>query len=162
MDEAMIAKWNAVVKPEDEVYHLGDVAFCCSMEYAIGIMNRLTGIKHLIVGNHDKLALGMNNICPNIWASIKDMSEVTVDGQHIVLCHYPLRTWHHSYRGVWHLFGHVHGTLDTWGKSLDIGVDCWNFAPVSFENLKARMDTLPNTHAIKEHEKWDKSNQETE
>ena len=28
MDDILIANWNAVVGPDDEVYHLGDFALC--------------------------------------------------------------------------------------------------------------------------------------
>ncbi len=157
MDEFMIAEWNKKVSPNDEVRHGGDVAFCCDMEYALSVMKRLNGRKHLIVGNHDKLALEMNNIRPGTWTSIKDLDEFSVHNQRIVMCHYPLLTWHHSYKGVYMLYGHVHGTLKNSGKSLDIGVDCWNYAPATFNQIKEKMDALPNTHTIPKDDKWDKS-----
>jgi calcineurin-like phosphoesterase family protein len=50
MDEAMVEKWNAVVKPNDKVYHLGDVVI---NRKALPILNRLNGDKVLIRGNHD-------------------------------------------------------------------------------------------------------------
>ena len=43
MDETLIKNWNSVVKPEDEIHVVGDVAFCCTMDYALGIMKRLNG-----------------------------------------------------------------------------------------------------------------------
>lgn len=54
MDERMIKLWNETVKPNDEVYHLGDVAFHTA-ERAEKIIKRLNGHKHLIFGNHDKV-----------------------------------------------------------------------------------------------------------
>jgi len=50
MDEAMVEKWNAVVKPHDKVYHLGDVVMRVK---DLDILNRLNGDKVLIRGNHD-------------------------------------------------------------------------------------------------------------
>jgi calcineurin-like phosphoesterase family protein len=50
MDEAMIEKWNAVVRPEDKVYHLGDVVI---NRRALPTLARLNGDKVLIRGNHD-------------------------------------------------------------------------------------------------------------
>lgn len=50
MDEAMVEKWNAVVKPHDKVYHLGDVVMRVK---DLDIMRRLNGDKVLIRGNHD-------------------------------------------------------------------------------------------------------------
>ena len=50
MDEAMVERWNAKVKPTDKVYHLGDVVI---NRKALKIMHRLNGDKVLIRGNHD-------------------------------------------------------------------------------------------------------------
>jgi len=50
MDEAMVAAWNDRVRPNDKVYHLGDVVI---NRKALGIMRRLNGDKVLIRGNHD-------------------------------------------------------------------------------------------------------------
>lgn len=46
MDEALIAKWNAVVGPEDEVWHLGDVAR--RPTDVSTLLARLHGTKHLL------------------------------------------------------------------------------------------------------------------
>lgn len=51
MHEAMIERWNNVVKPKDLVYHLGDVVF--GKGY-LPIMDRLNGRKRLVMGNHDQ------------------------------------------------------------------------------------------------------------
>jgi calcineurin-like phosphoesterase family protein len=50
MDEAMVAAWNERVRPNDKVYHLGDVVI---NRRALPILNRLNGDKVLIRGNHD-------------------------------------------------------------------------------------------------------------
>lgn len=50
MDEALVENWNSVVKPNDVVYHLGDVVINRS---ALPILGRLNGRKKLIRGNHD-------------------------------------------------------------------------------------------------------------
>jgi len=49
-DEAMVERWNAVVKPHDKVYHLGDVVINVKF---LQILARLNGKKKLIRGNHD-------------------------------------------------------------------------------------------------------------
>ena len=55
MDELMIENWNKVVKPNDRVYHLGDV--CFKFAHLQAIIPRLNGYKNavLIKGNHDEL-----------------------------------------------------------------------------------------------------------
>ena len=155
-DELLISNWNNVVGENDTVHHLGDVAYRCTMDYALNIMKRLNGIKHLVVGNHDDdLALRMNNIRPNTWASIKYYDEVEYDRQRIILFHYPMRTWHWNYKGTIQLFGHVHGHMPPYGKSFDIGVDCWNYTPVSLEQVMAKAAKLPISEIIKN--KWNKT-----
>jgi len=51
-DEILIQNWNKRVRPQDSVYHLGDV--CLQPETMIDkILPRLNGKKYLILGNHD-------------------------------------------------------------------------------------------------------------
>ena len=50
MDEEMVKRWNDRVRPNDKVYHLGDVVI---NRKALSIMSRLNGDKVLIRGNHD-------------------------------------------------------------------------------------------------------------
>jgi calcineurin-like phosphoesterase family protein len=50
MDEAMVKAWNERVRPNDKVYHLGDVVMS---RKSLAIMSRLNGDKVLIRGNHD-------------------------------------------------------------------------------------------------------------
>ena len=50
MDEHMVKVWNERVRPNDKVYHLGDVVI---NRKSLGIMSRLNGDKVLIRGNHD-------------------------------------------------------------------------------------------------------------
>ncbi|MFA1509976.1 metallophosphoesterase family protein [Priestia aryabhattai] len=53
MTEVLIDKWNSVVKPNDLIFHLGDVFFCKAARMK-EIADRLNGRKILIRGNHDK------------------------------------------------------------------------------------------------------------
>lgn len=57
MTAAMIAKWNAVVRSEDKVFHLGDFSFL-NKERTQAIVSQLNGYKILILGNHDRGDLG--------------------------------------------------------------------------------------------------------
>ena len=50
MDEAMITAWNERVRPNDKVYHLGDVVI---NRRSLATLARLNGDKVLIRGNHD-------------------------------------------------------------------------------------------------------------
>jgi len=50
MDETMIERWNAKVKQQDTVYHLGDVVI---NQKSLHLVSRLNGRKILVRGNHD-------------------------------------------------------------------------------------------------------------
>ena len=57
MDRQMIDRWNAAVRPADEVWHLGDFAVRQSPERVADLLTTLHGTKHLIVGNNDGSAV---------------------------------------------------------------------------------------------------------
>ncbi len=129
MDVEMINRWNSVVSPGDYVYHLGDFCFGSFTTY----FRRLNGLITFIEGNHDKEA----SLHRNLFHSYHKLLETTVNGQKIVMCHYSMRVWNKSHRGAWHLYGHSHGSLpdDPNSLSFDVGVDCHNYYPLSFEQV---------------------------
>ena len=53
MDWDMVRRWNNIVKPEDKVYHLGDVHMGATRGYIDDLLSKLNGHKRLILGNHD-------------------------------------------------------------------------------------------------------------
>ena len=143
MDESLIANWNARVRPDDKVYHLGDVGLC-SPGYLEDLLDQLNGKIYLIKGNHEKPALS----CRHRFEWIKDYYELVVDdpdahrGKRLIcLMHYAMRVWNVSHHGSWHLYGHSHGSLPDDPKALafDAGVDCHNYMPISYEEVKAIM-----------------------
>ncbi len=150
MNESLISRWNSKVSDSDCVYHLGDVSFG-RPEDAKKILNRLNGNIYLIRGNHEQVA--ENAICRSRFAWIKDYHRIKVGEQKIYLLHYAMRVWNCSHHGSWHLYGHSHGSLPEipTSKSFDVGVDCWNYYPISFDEVKAKMDTkiyVPIDHHI--------------
>ena len=52
MNEVIIQRWNKVVKPDDVVYHLGDIMLNNDIK-GIECFRRLNGQIFLIYGNHD-------------------------------------------------------------------------------------------------------------
>ena len=139
MDESMIRRWNEVVRPEQIVFHVGDFALVRTRDIRT-YLDRLNGRVILIRGNHD------HTKSLKYFSEVHDLAELTVEGQHIVLCHYRMTVWNRAQHGAWHLHGHSHGSLPEikTRKVLDIGVDCWDYTPVSFWRLKKEMDTHGN------------------
>jgi len=121
MTEVLVKNWNEVVEKGDTVYHLGDFALSYgkqSVDVIDKLLSRLNGQKHLIKGNHDRKQVLDNSR----WASVRDYHEIKVD------------------LGMLH--GHSHGNLaDLGGKVLDVGVDVWNYTPVSLERLQIWMES---------------------
>lgn len=143
MNEALINNWNSVVGPNDHVFHLGDICLA-SKTKVIETLSKLNGKIHLIWGNHDTF-----NRLPNYLTQlpVEDgdfMETIIVDGQEIVLSHYPFQTWSGIERGVWNIHGHLHSTPRTFPKnkilnSYDAGVDNNKLTPVSYEEMKTKI-----------------------
>lgn len=130
-DAALIAAWNAVVRPEDNVWHLGDFALGPSAERIAEILGSLSGTKHLIIGNND----GAGTLQAHGWASIAHYAEISVDARRLVLCHYAFRTWNGIGRGAVNLHGHSHNKLKPIPRQYDVGVDAQGPAPISLADI---------------------------
>ena len=139
MDEAMVERWNATVRPKDEVWHLGDFAVRIEPDVLQRLFARLHGRKRLIVGNHDGAdTLGLPWAEPAIQIAC-----IRLERRRLVLCHYGLRVWPGQHGGAIHLYGHSHGRLPGNARALDVGVDCWDYAPVGLERIETRLAKLP-------------------
>ncbi len=132
-DSGLLARWNEVVASGDEVWHLGDFALGLAEPAMAGLLARLHGRKHLILGNNDTRAAAA---LPG-WASVRPYAEIEVDGVGLVLCHYAFRTWRNLGRGWLNLHGHSHGRLAPLPRQADVGVDAWGFRPVTLAEIRA-------------------------
>jgi calcineurin-like phosphoesterase family protein len=137
MDKDIIDKWNYVIDKDDVVFILGDFCFGDPQKY----LNKLAGTIVFLKGDHDKWMRGCNY--PHLRIIEPDgLLDEYGSQRSIILCHWSMRSWYQSHYGSWHLFGHHHNKLEPWGLSFDIGVDCWNYFPVSMEQVKEKMATL--------------------
>jgi len=135
MHEYYIQEWNDTVKSNDTIYYLGDLT--CNQNNLLEIkhlISKLNGHIHFIRGNHDHKKIHQCNL-----ASVQDYKCIKINGQNIVLFHYPIASWRKMGNGSWHLFGHCHGNYQNLGKSLDVGID--NVGRIiSFDEVKEIMD----------------------
>ena len=149
MNDELIRRWNETVPEDGIVFHLGDFCQGNSSDWN-NIMSQLHGKIYLILGNHD-----VKNMRPGYahrFELISEQMTISVGGQSVILNHNPFLCYGGSYRDVWQLFGHVHsGPLSTTGLDLprlkmlfplqyDVGVDNNGFRPVSFAEVKARIE----------------------
>lgn len=138
MNAHLIEQHNKVVAQNDIVYHMGDFTFE-RISFAASILKQLNGLHYFITGNHDHWLHGtssdnVNNEIFNQTGSyplggvgwIEDYFELNINKKKYCMMHFPLLTWHHSYKGTFMLHGHVHGNLNLLNEScrrLDVGVD---------------------------------------
>jgi calcineurin-like phosphoesterase family protein len=134
MNAAIVSRWNETVAPADDVWHLGDFALRMPAEAIGALLGRLHGRKHLITGNND----GPETAARPEWTSVQAYAEFELGGTWLVLCHYPFRTWNRMYKGAFDLHGHSHGQLAGLTRQVDVGVDVWDFRPVTLEQITAR------------------------
>ena len=143
MDEAMVAAWNARVRPTDKVYHLGDVVI---NRKSLSILSRLNGDKVLIRGNHD---IFRDEDYAPYFRSIRAYH--VMDG--MILSHIPVHEASLGRFGV-NIHGHLHANrvmrarrVDTrsgevvYSTEIDTRYHCVcveqtpDFAPILFEDV---------------------------
>lgn len=146
MNEQLVDRWNKTVKKHDIVWSLGDFAFL-PFERTKEILGRLNGQIHMVLGNHcQKIQQNRKELVNlGLVKEVRDYKELSWDKQRMCLFHYPQRAWNGSHYGSWQLFGHVHGTMEPYGKSVDVGMDsAWvlghtPYRPFSFEEIREFM-----------------------
>lgn len=155
MNDLLIRRWNEKITDNDQVYFLGDFAFCGTTK-ALEILKQLRGTKFWIRGNHDYGLCKKPEVAQHfMWIrdcyTLRVHDSYQVDGtdeeqqyhQPIVLCHFPILSWDGLAHGAWHLHGHCHGSIDnTWNRAglrMDVGVDTNNLFPYSYTDVKNKM-----------------------
>lgn len=136
-DEIMRQVWNERVKPNDKVYHLGDVAI---PRRGLQCMEGLNGRKILIRGNHD--IFKMKDYTP-YFEDIRGTHKLA----DIILTHYPIHyesipeKW---CKGVMH--GHTHSNLvRLWDDTPDplyqnVCIEHTDRGPIEFEEVRTRFE----------------------
>ena len=151
MNETLINNWNSVVDDNDEVYHLGDVAFG-RPELAKHFLDSIKGKIYLIKGNHEKAVLQKDyNVKRFEW--IKDYYELKLSPQQMIcLFHYPIGSWNKAHYKSIMLHGHCHNSYKGgFGRIMDVGVDnpLVNFTPISLDAIMNIMES--RTPSIVDH-----------
>lgn len=136
MDSALVAQWNMLVAPDDEVMHLGDFVWSMPTDRLRQLRAQLNGRIHLVPGNHDRSdMLLQEGIVDSVLPLIHELhlpAGPAGTKQTVVLCHYPIEEWNRLFRGAIHLHGHCHGRLPSRGlRRLDVGVDVHDYHPIS-------------------------------
>lgn len=133
MNRTLVDNWNAVVKKEDRVFCLGDMAF-----HNFDLLGELNGWKSLVPGNHDR---GRAKKVMPYFEVLDEVHYLKISKtQRFVLCHYPFESWRREYKH--HLHGHAHGTAGVKHNRLDVGIDATKlYRPVNLDEIESLMDT---------------------
>jgi calcineurin-like phosphoesterase family protein len=132
-DDAMVERWNSVVKPTDKVYCLGDVAIPRS---GLKRLEELNGDKVLVAGNHDS---AYEKDLRKYFRSIRGYWML----ENFVLSHVPIHPCSlRNHQGNIH--GHLHyqsvlqsdDTTDP--KYLCVCVEHTDYTPINWQEVKAR------------------------
>lgn len=146
MDEFMIKAWNERVKPNDKVYHLGDVVINRKFLHVLG---RLNGDKVLIRGNHDIFKL------EDYTPYFRDIRAFDVKNG-MIFSHVPIHPESLGRFGT-NIHGHLHANRVMKIKGVDVktgelkysdeidpryfnvSVEQIDFAPISLEEVNKRI-----------------------
>lgn len=145
MNQTMIEKWNARVKPDDLVYHLGDFAFgpAENIPKFLGLLN---GRVSLVRGNHDRSLKRMSTFgFARVDESVcfhpeegRHRWEGLSTAQMLLLTHKPASgSFDVEIGAALNLHGHVHDTYKRRGPFINVGVDVRDFEPKTLKELLA-------------------------
>jgi len=126
MDEEMVSRWNSRVKPQDRVYHLGDVVINRKHLSTVG---RCNGKKVLIKGNHDIFKL------QDYLPYFEDIRSYHVlPDESVIASHIPIAKESFERFGF-NVHGHTHANTLPDSRYICICVEHTNFAPIHWDEL---------------------------
>ena len=144
MNETLIKNWNSVVKNDDTIYHLGDLALG-NLDDFKEIAQRLNGNKILIRGNHDKWKV---KDYESLGFKVLKNPPIELEEYKLILSHTP-RPDKEIKDGYINVHGHIHNkvlndlsyyppeSFDS-KKHINISVDVTNFTPVSLDDIRKK------------------------
>lgn len=131
-DQALVERWNSVVRPKDTVWHLGDVLFGRTSFKTLG---RLNGIKKLVLGNHDTY-----NIKNYLHYFNTAYGAFRMDD--FILTHIPIHP-SQKYRFKGNIHGHLHSkNIDNDPFYCNVSCEQMNFRPIPFHIVKMHYASL--------------------
>lgn len=135
MTNDLILKWNAVVKPEDTVYHLGN--FAHDPKSAQDSLNRLNGNIKFIEGELDQAVFVLNDrgMLPAKCSIVKCV--YFLESVHCSISYWPLVTWPRKSNKSWSIIGYPEKKYksDPVKKIINVSTDLWGNTPQELQKL---------------------------
>ena len=126
-DEYIIESWNSVVGKRDVTYILGDVTMEKKDPYVL--LDRLRGIKHIILGNHDKF-----NHVPELLKHVNSVAGMR-KYKGLWLSHAPLHPHDFDFNIRGNIHGHIHEKQIDDPRYYCVSCERVNYKPVSLSQL---------------------------
>lgn len=148
MDQSIIEKHNKLVEPQDIVYFLGD--FAMKKTIFLKYIDQINGKIVFILGNHDyKYVSAVREKLEEVYR----MKAIRIEGQTIVLSHYPMYFHYRSHHNAWQLYGHLHHDVSdiVQGKKMNVNFDVCGFKTLSLEDVKQYMRKRSDNIDFKKH-----------
>jgi calcineurin-like phosphoesterase family protein len=160
MDQELLRRYQAVVKPEDIVVWLGDCFFGPFTSRVTELMGQLPGRKILVRGNHDRSA---SRMAAAGFDFVTEELRMHIAGRPVRLRHFPYagessaeedasrdHDWADKFKslrpprvqGEVLLHGHTHKPQRRSGNMVHVGVDAWGYAPASYEEIEALVEEV--------------------
>lgn len=134
MNRVIIANLNAVVKPTDRLFHLGDFAWG-HLNSAVQLRKRINCKRiTLIYGNHDK-HLRKKPEFTQLFENCYDLKDIKCGEHTIILCHYPIHSWEKQFHRSLHLHGHDHHEGDYKERRLNVATNLNGYKPLSYGDI---------------------------
>lgn len=132
-DQELVYRWNSVVRPQDIVWHLGDVLFG---RKSFDWLKPLKGRKRLVLGNHDQYPL-------EAYREHFDEIVGAVNYRGCLFTHIPIHPGQfYRFRGNVH--GHTHSGKLQDDRYIPVSVEHTNLAPVLLDKVLAQLPEVPS------------------
>jgi len=129
-DRALVERWNAVVRPDDTVWHLGDVFFGKNGHFVLAALN---GRKKLVLGNHDCYPLAVyQQYFTRIFGA--------VEYRDCILTHVPVHPCQLS-RYRLNIHGHMHSKSVGDPRYVCVSGEHTGLAPILFDQVLTEAKT---------------------
>lgn len=166
-DQTLADNWDALVKPEDTVWVLGDnVINAKHLDEMVAWISARPGYKHAILGNHDPAhpmhvdSIKYEGHYRKVFKSVGIHRKRKIMGQYVHLSHFPYdgdgakedraQQWRLPNLGTPIIHGHVHSKVKMTEatyvpgqgslkptKQIHVGLDAWDLKPVALDEIGA-------------------------
>lgn len=141
MDEKLIKNWNSVVGKNDIIFVLGDFSLNKTKTQQKEIVQKLNGIKKLIMGNHDNHSV--KNYYEMGFEFVSPYPIIYKD--FFMLSHFPL--FLNETMPYFNIYGHIH--TNPLYKSFSqsgccVCVERIGYKPIEFEEIKQKIEEYQN------------------